>query len=162
MTGRPGATVVVALRVSATPQRAFDVFTREIGAWWRPNPLFQFTPGKIGRLAIEAGEGGRLTEVYDDGTVFEIGRITAWEPGRRLAFDWRQASFAADQRTRVEIRFEAVGEETRVTVEHRGWDQIPQEHAARHGMQDQLFLRRHGEWWQSLLIALGSRFAPRP
>lgn len=31
--------VLVSLRVAATPQRAFDVFTREIGLWWRPNGL---------------------------------------------------------------------------------------------------------------------------
>jgi PhnB protein len=65
------------------------------------------------------------------GMVFEIGRIIAWEPGRLLAFTWRRASFAPDQITRVEVRFEPMGAETRVTVEHRGWDTVPQEHVAR-------------------------------
>ena len=36
--------VYVALRVKATPERAFAVFTGEIGAWWRPSGLFQTTP----------------------------------------------------------------------------------------------------------------------
>ena len=36
--------VYVALRVKATPERAFEAFVGEIGAWWRPNPLFQTTP----------------------------------------------------------------------------------------------------------------------
>jgi hypothetical protein len=27
--------VLVALRVKATPERAFDVFTEEIALWWR-------------------------------------------------------------------------------------------------------------------------------
>ena len=36
--------VYVALRVKATPERAFAVFTQEIGAWWRPSGLFQTTP----------------------------------------------------------------------------------------------------------------------
>ncbi len=49
------------------------------------------------------------------------------------------------------MRFEAVGDETRVTVEHHGWDTVPPEHVARHGFPAPIFLRRHGEWWQALL-----------
>ncbi len=149
--------VVVALRVKAAPERAFEVFTREIGLWWRPNPLFQFTPRSTGVLAFEPGVGGRFIETLPNGKVFEIGRITAWEPPLRLAFGWRQAAFTPDQHTEVEVRFEPVGEETRVTVEHRGWDTVPPEHVARHGFPDALFLRRHAEWWQGLLASLKER-----
>lgn len=150
--------VQVSLRVAASPQRAFDVFTREIGAWWRPNQLFQFTPQSAGVLSFEAaepaGEQRRLVETQADGSVFEIGRVTVWEPGARLAFGWRQASFSDAQHTHVEVRFEAVGDETRVTVEHRGWDSVPQDHVARHHLPDRVFLLRHGEWWQALLASL--------
>ena len=150
--------ILVAVRVPATPARAFQAFTAEIGLWWRPNQLFQFTRrSDAGRLAFEPGEGGRFTETAADGEVFEIGRITAWQPGARLAFTWRQASFAPGQVTTVEIRFEAVGSETRVTVEHRGWETVPQEHVARHTFPDAVFLQRHGEWWQALLASLRSR-----
>lgn len=149
--------ILVALRVTATPDRAFAAFTQDIGLWWRPNPLFQFTAKGAGTLAFEAGEGGRFTETLADGTVFEIGRITVWRPGRHLAFTWRQDTFAPDQITHVDIRFEPVGAETRITVEHRGWDTIPQDHAARHTMADAVFLRKHAEWWQSLLAACGRR-----
>ena len=149
--------ILVALRVPATPARAFEAFTAEIGQWWRPNQLFQFSRRLAGRLAFEPGEGGRFTETAADGEVFEIGRITAWQPGARLAFTWRQASFAPGQVTEVEIRFEAVGSETRVTVEHRGWETVPQEHVARHTFPDAVFLQRHGEWWQALLASLRSR-----
>jgi uncharacterized protein YndB with AHSA1/START domain len=146
--------VLVALRVAASPQRAFDAFTGEIGRWWRPNRLFAFTPRSPGVLAFEGGEGGRLTETLASGKVFEIGRVKVWEPPERLVFSWRQATFAPDQDTEVEILFEPVGEETRVTVEHRGWDSVPAAHVARHGFPDQVFLRRHGEWWQALLGSL--------
>ncbi len=154
--------VLVGLRVRATPARAFEVFVREIGAWWRPNDLFRFTPRGAGRLAFEPGPGGRLTETQADGAVFEVGRITAWEPGARLAFTWRQASFARDQSTQVEVHFEAVGTETRVTVEHRGWDSVPPEHVARHGFPDAIFLQRHGEWWQVVLAAYRARVPSGP
>ena len=146
--------VLVALRVKATPQRAFDAFTREIGQWWRHNPLFTFTPRDPGLMAFEPGEGGRLIETLPNGKVFEIGRIRVWEPPSRLVFGWRQATFAPGQDTEVEVRFEAVGDETRVSVEHRGWDSVPQDHVARHHFPDAIFLQRHGEWWQALLAAM--------
>ena len=146
--------VLVALRVPASPERAFEAFTADIGLWWRPNPMFNFTPRSPGVLAFEPGEGGRLTETLPTGKVFEIGRVRAWEPPHRLVFGWRQATFQPGQDTEVEVRFEAVGEETRVTVEHRGWDSVPTAHVARHGFPNGVFLQRHGEWWQNLLAAL--------
>jgi uncharacterized protein YndB with AHSA1/START domain len=143
--------ILVAIRVAATPARAFEVFIREIGAWWQPNELFRFTHNSPGQLKFEPGLGGRLVEILPDGNIFEIGRITAWEPGVRLAFTWRQETFGPGQLTRVEVRFEPVGDETRVKVEHYGWDTVPPEHVARHHFPDAIFLHRHAEWWQLLL-----------
>jgi uncharacterized protein YndB with AHSA1/START domain len=151
--------VLVSLRVPASPERAFEAFTRDIALWWRPNGLFRFTPRSPGVIAFETGEGGRLTETLASGKVFEIGRIRAWEPPHRLVFGWRQATFAPDQDTEVEIRFEAVDDQTRVTVEHTGWDSVPQAHAARHRFPATVFLTRHGEWWQTLLEAYRMRLS---
>src|SRR5690606_31251038 len=129
-----GAAVIVALRVTASPAHAFAVFTREIGRWWRSHALFELSRQGDGALRFEPeGPGGRLVTRFADGSEWEIGRVRCWEPGERLVFDWRLPSFADDQATEVEIRFEAVGDETRVTVTHRGWDNIPQQHVARHG-----------------------------
>ena len=149
--------ILVALRVRANPKRAFDVFVNEIGAWWQPNGLFQFTPRSPGSVAFEPRLNGRMTETWPDGEVFEIGKIIAWEPGVKLAFTWRQASFSPDQLTHVIVRFEPIGEETRVTVEHSGWDTVPQDHVARHHFPDAVLLRRHGEWWQVLLASVAQR-----
>lgn len=144
--------VFVALRVKASPERAFAAFVNEIGAWWRPNGLFQTTPRAPGRLSFETGEGGRLVETLANGKVFEIGKVLAWEPPGRLVFSWRQANFPPDLHTEVEVRFEPVGDETRVSVEHRGFDQVP-EGAARHGFSDQVLLMRLGDWWRTLLTS---------
>jgi uncharacterized protein YndB with AHSA1/START domain len=149
--------VLVALRVKAAPVRAFEVFTRDIALWWRPNSLFQFTPGSPGVLAFESGTGGRFTETLPNGKVFEIGKVKVWQPGELLVFTWRQATFGPDQITEVEVRFDPVGEETRVTVEHRGWDTVPAEHVARHSFPNVIFLRRHGEWWEALLASLRAK-----
>ena len=148
------AAVIVSIRVGATPLRAFEAFTAEIGAWWRPNPLFALTPRGDGCLRFEPGEGGRLVTTLPNGKEFEVGRITIWKPGERLALTWRQATFAQNQSTELDVRFEAVGDETRVTVEHRGWDAIPQDHVARHGFALMLFQRRQAEHWRALLGSL--------
>lgn len=149
--------IIVALRVPASPARAFQAFTEEIALWWRPHPMFPATPRSPGVMAFEPGEGGRLTETLANGKVFEIGQVRVWAPGERLVFGWRQATFASDQDTEVEVRFEPIGEETRVTVEHRGWDSVPDEHVVRHGFPNTVFLQRHGEWWQALLEALKAK-----
>jgi uncharacterized protein YndB with AHSA1/START domain len=147
--------VVVALRIAAPPERVFEAFTTQIAAWWRPNPLFAFTPRSPGVMAFEEGEGGRrLVERLASGKVFEVGRVRVWEPGEKLVVGWRQAAFTPDMDTEVEVRFEPVDDGTRVTVEHRGWDSVPQAHVARHTFPDGLFLRRHGEWWRDLLAGL--------
>ena len=150
--------VYVALRVKATPERAFQAFVEEIGAWWRPNILFQTTP-RPGVLSFEPGEGGRLIETRAGGKVFEIGTIRVWEPPSRLVFSWRQANFPSELHTEVEVGFEAVGDETRVSVEHRGFDQIPAESAARHRFPDQYLLMRLADFWRGQIAAVGEQVA---
>ena len=155
--------VVVALRVKASPPRAFEVFVGDVSLWWKPNAMFRATPRSPGVVAFEPGQSGRFIETLPNGKVFEIGRIRVWDPppdaasAGRLVFGWRQAAFTPDQHTEVEIRFEPVGDETRVTVEHSGWDSVPAEHVARHGFPNIFFLQRHGEWWQALLASYGNR-----
>ena len=141
--------VIVSLRVAAPPEEAFDVFTGEIGTWWRPNTLFRITPRGDGALSFKNRE--HLVTTLPNGKVFEIGRVHIWIRGERLAFSWRQADFTGDMMTEVDIRFERVGTETRITVEHRGWDTVPQGHVARHGFplhNTHLHLATH---WRTLL-----------
>jgi uncharacterized protein YndB with AHSA1/START domain len=148
--------VYVALRVKATPERAFAAFVEEIGEWWRPNILFQTTP-RPGVLSFEPGPGGRLIETRAGGKVFEIGVIRVWEPPTRLVFSWRQASFPLELHTEVEVLFEAAGDETRVSVEHRGFDQVPADSAARHRFPDQVLLMRLADFWRGQIEAVRGR-----
>jgi uncharacterized protein YndB with AHSA1/START domain len=150
------ASVIVSLRIAAPPLRVFEAFTSDIAQWWVQNPLFALTPRGDGSLRFESGPGGRLVTTLANGVEFEIGRITIWQPGERLALSWRQATFAADQSTELDVRFEAVGDATRVTVEHRGWDSIPRGHVARHGVELMLFQRRLVEHWRALLASLAA------
>ena len=148
------SSVHVSIRVSANPLRAFEAFTQEIARWWQPSGLFQITGQGDGELAFEPGKGGRLVAKFPDGESFEVGRISVWEPGRQLVFTWRQASFDANQSTEVRVRFEPVGTETRISLEHRAWDTIPQKHVARHGFPESTTLRHVAAWWRASLAIL--------
>jgi uncharacterized protein YndB with AHSA1/START domain len=147
--------VLVAIRVPAAPDEVFDAFTDDIGLWWRPSDLFQLTPRGDGTLSFDGQT--RLITTLPNGKVFEIGRVTAWECGARLAFTWRQATFTPDQVTSVDVTFQAIGEETRVTVTHRGWDTIPQDHVARHGFPLQATQGHLANVWRAGLAAFKDR-----
>ncbi len=115
-----------------TRREAFDAFTGDIGAWRCPDPLFQITPHGDVR-SFEPGPAGRLVTALGNGGTFRDrphpGLGARQAPRLRLA----PGDFSPGQSTEVEVRFEQVGDETRVSIEHRAWDTIPQEHAARHG-----------------------------
>ena len=154
--------VLVSVRVKADPLRAFEAFTSEIGEWWKPNAMFHFTPRSPGVVSFEASqsgdwEGGRFIETLPNGKVFEVGRIKVWKPGELLIFGWRCAWFEDGMETEVQVRFEPVSDETRVTVEHGGWDTVPVENAARHNFPNVFFLKHEAEWWTSMLASFKAR-----
>ena len=97
------------VEVAADPSRAFDTFTNEIDAWWVRGAINFFDAARAIEMKIEPGVDGRVLEVYE-GDALELGRITAWEPGTRLAY----RSSVDD--SEVDVRFEPVAAGTRVRV----------------------------------------------
>ncbi|MGI9592294.1 MAG: SRPBCC domain-containing protein [Myxococcota bacterium] len=138
--------------VAVDPATAFAVFTREIDAWWRRGPRFRWLTAGEGRLRFEPGVGGRLVEQHGDDE-FEVGRVRVWEPAKRLVFEFRARSFEPGQVTEVDVAFAAEGEETRVTVEHRGWEELAADHPARHGLDAGALRSLMGVWWADLLVS---------
>ena len=133
--------------VQSDINHTFGAFVRTIAHWW---PVALFSSGKeaVRDILVEERLGGRISEIWEDGTVVVWGEILRWDPPLRFLMTWS----GTPATTEVEFTFLALGPAlTRVTVEHRGWDSIPMEHVARHGFANVLFLRRHGEWWQLLL-----------
>jgi hypothetical protein len=57
------------------------------------------------------------------------------------------------------VNFAAVGKETRISIEHRGFDQVPAESAARHGFPDEFLLMRLADFWRSQIAAVRDRVA---
>jgi hypothetical protein len=138
--------------VAVTPEAAFEVFTCDIDLWWSRGRRFRgATAEGESQLRFERdADGHRLIEQC--GTeVFELGRVRVWEPGKRLVMDFRLRNFAQDECTELEIRFDAFGEGTRVTLEHRGWERIRRGHPARHELSGQAFGSMMGLWWADVL-----------
>ncbi len=77
------------VEVSADPETTFRAFTEELDAWWVRGPINAYDSGRLVEMRCEPGVGGRILEVYEaeSGEVLELARITAWEPGRRLAWE---------------------------------------------------------------------------
>jgi hypothetical protein len=113
--------VVRTVEVRVDPVRAFEAFTDEIGEWYGSGPYSWNDPDRAVGIRFEPGVGGRLVEVWDSdtGEGYEMGRIVAWEPGRRVAWTFRSVHMRADD-TEVDVRFEPTERGTRVTLEHRG------------------------------------------
>ncbi|MFO0985355.1 MAG: SRPBCC domain-containing protein [Planctomycetota bacterium] len=137
--------------VAVAPHDAFEVFTEETDLWWRRGPRYRFSPEQNGMIRFDGGEGGRLVETFADGTEFVCGKVLVWEPGRRLVFEWRARAFGPDERTEVEVLFEAMNDGTQVTLEHRGWASLPDDHPVRRGLgSGQAFADMIGLWWGEL------------
>ena len=108
-------TISSEVRVSVDPETAFIAFTEELDLWWVRGPINHWSGGRVAAMRCEPGVGGRLLEIYDESTGdnLELGRITVWEPGRRLAW----SSSVDDVET--EVTFEAVETSTLVRVTAR-------------------------------------------
>jgi hypothetical protein len=152
-----GDAAKVTVMVAVVPEVAFEVFTKEIDLWWRRGPKFRPMGRKPGVLFFEGGVGGRLFESHGEGSakkVMEMGRITVWDPPSRLAFEWRNSAFAADEHTTVDVRFVDVHGKTEVTIEHRGWKALRDDHPARHGLTGRAFVASVGMFWGDLMSAM--------
>lgn len=95
------------------PAAAFALFTERASEWWPPERRHTKDPKSTITLTAE----GRFSERSGDHEV-QLGRVRAWEPGRRLLLDWFPGT-DAEHPTEVEITFTAEGDGTRVTVLHR-------------------------------------------
>jgi uncharacterized protein YndB with AHSA1/START domain len=113
------------IRLSTTVHRpaaeAFRLFTDGIGAWWPSNRGYSFGGSRLKEVCLEPVAGGRFFERYTDGEEFEVGRVLACEPPKRIVFTWQGRW---PEPTEVEVRFTSVGSATRIDLEHRGWERL--------------------------------------
>jgi uncharacterized protein YndB with AHSA1/START domain len=147
----------VSVSVAVSPAVAFDIFTRDIDRWWRRGIKFRNAGARRGFIRLEPHIGGRLFESIDaEGgpRVFEVGRVSAWDPPNRLAFSWRNANFTPEENTAVEVVFTPTAHGTLVSVVHRGWTALRDDHPARHGHIGAPFYRMIGLWWGEQMASM--------
>ncbi len=157
MTAPEGDRARVSMLVRVPQAVAFRVFTEEVDQWWRQGRKYRAAGKHRSVVHIEGGVGGRLFESFETSTgakVYETGKITAWEPPSRFAFEWRSPNYAAEEQTFVEVLFEPSASGTLVTVTHSGWSAIRPDHPARHGEESRVFLRGMGLWWGEQMTSL--------
>ena len=134
-------TVKEEILVEAPVDRAFRVFTEEMGSWWPPD--HHILEGELAEMVLEPRVGGHIYDRGVDGSECRWARVLAYEPPSRFVFSWdigldwkRQTD--PDKTSEVEVTFVPEGpDRTRVTLEHRN-------------------IERHGEGWEQMHAAVGS------
>jgi uncharacterized protein YndB with AHSA1/START domain len=128
-------TVSASIEVNAPKQRAFEVFTRDFGAFKPPSHNLLAVP--IAETVVETHVGGNIIDRGTDGSECRWARVLAYQPHDRFVFSWDispywQIETNEDKTSEVEVTFTALAEErTRVDIEHRNLD-------------------RHGDGWTGI------------
>jgi hypothetical protein len=116
-----------AVSIESTVEHTFDVFVREIAAWWPLDPFSFGGRDRISTVTVDRTTGGRVTEHWHDGTERDWGVILDWREPSGFTMTWN----VTGEPTEVELRFIALKPNlTRVEVEHRGWERLNDEQLA--------------------------------
>jgi len=127
--------------VQAPIERAFQVFTEDIGSWWPPD--HHILEAELHGMVFEPRVGGNVYDRGTDGSECRWARVLAYDPPHRvviswdIGLDWKVETDPA-KTSEIEVRFTSEGpDRTHVELEHRNLD-------------------RHGEGWERMRDAVGS------
>ena len=103
------------VRVQAAPDRAFTLFTANIGDWWpvAANSVYKGTVSFEGEELVE--RSGENVAVWAE--------VTRWDPASALGLTWH-AGHDASRTTDILVTFTADGNETIVHLTHTGWERL--------------------------------------
>jgi uncharacterized protein YndB with AHSA1/START domain len=136
-----GTSVRTSIDVEVPIERAFAIFTEEIGTWW--DPSHHILEAELAEMVFEPYVGGSIVDRGVDGSECRWARVLAYEPPARVVFSWDinlqwQVEADPQKTSEVEVRFSADGpDRTHVELEHRNID-------------------RHGDGWERMRDAVGS------
>jgi uncharacterized protein YndB with AHSA1/START domain len=121
--------------------RAFVVFTEDIGSWWPPE--HHILDGELAGMVFEPRPGGHVYDRGVDGSECRWARVLAFEPPQRIVISWDidlqwKREEDPSRTSELEVRFTSEApDRTRVELEHRHLD-------------------RHGGGWEQMRDAVGS------
>ncbi len=102
------------------PAHALATYTTQIGRWW--DPRYTANPDTLESVTIEPWVGGRVYATHSDLGQHDWGRVTIWEPGRRVT---HTLTLAQDPDDPSEVAaLSAPGEQgagCAFRLEHGGW-----------------------------------------
>jgi uncharacterized protein YndB with AHSA1/START domain len=112
--------------VTASPERAFEVFTAGFSTWW-PLESHHIGATMATEGIIEPRSGGRWFERDANGNECDWGTVIAFEPPHRLLLGWHltpEWTYDPDpeKATEVEITCTEADGGTLVELEHRGFE----------------------------------------
>jgi uncharacterized protein YndB with AHSA1/START domain len=141
MTHATATSIRHSITVEAPIERAFDIFTRDFGAFKPPEHNLLSVP--IAETIFEPFAGGYLYDRGTDGSECRWARVVAYEPPERVLLTWNigptwQIETDPAKVSEWEVRFTAEApNRTLVELEHRHLD-------------------RHGEGWEGVREGVGS------
>ena len=103
------------VRVKASPDRAFTLFTANIGDWWpvNSNSVYKGTVSFEGDELVE--RSGEKVAVWAE--------VTRWDPPSALGLTWHAGSDAS-RTTDILVTFTPEGDETVVHLTHSAWERL--------------------------------------
>ncbi len=116
--------VCKSIRVKASAEKAFRIFTQEMDTWWPRTHHIGNSPMK--RVVVEGKPGGRIYTEQEDGTVCPWASVRTWAPPNLFVMVWQvspewQYEPNIERCSEVEVRFTPVDDGTTlVELEHRG------------------------------------------
>jgi uncharacterized protein YndB with AHSA1/START domain len=119
---RPIEPIRKTITVERSPEEAFKIWTEGIGGWW---PVMGHSIGeeRVANVVFESESGGRLYEVWDDGSEHHWANVLVFQPPHRFVLEWLPNP-ERPAPTEVEVRFVAEGSGTRLELEHRAWERL--------------------------------------
>lgn len=110
--------------VDCTVEEAFRVFTADAKSWW-PVETHSIHV-EVAEIVFEERAGGGVYEISASGEKGHWATVLAWDPPNRLVLAWNILE-REPVPTEVDVRFLPDGDGTRVELEHRGWEGLPED-----------------------------------
>jgi uncharacterized protein YndB with AHSA1/START domain len=119
--------VTQSVLVPLAPEAAFELFADRHQDWWPGDSHHILEDADNVEGLLEPRVGGRWYERAADGRECEWGQVLELDRPNRILVAWQltpewKFDPDLDKATHVEITFEAEGDGTRVTLEHRGFE----------------------------------------